>query len=178
MNLSLTPRLRFAFVLLMALVVVNLFASVQARAQRSGGGQSEPRFTDYPAGAKFTGRPARAVLRDRQARMFRTRLKEGAQAGPNFAGHYTVVRWGCGSGCIEMAVVDARTGVIYWPPFSNVVVGMSGTVEDNPSFNIASKLMVVRGALNEQDNDGVYYYVFDKNRFRLVKYVKGESPAH
>jgi hypothetical protein len=42
--------------------------------------------------------------------MYRTRLRDGAAAGPNFAGHHTVVLWGCGTGCQVVAVVDARTG--------------------------------------------------------------------
>ena len=30
--------------------------------------------------------------------------------GPNFAGHYFVVNWGCGSGCLMLVIVDAMTG--------------------------------------------------------------------
>jgi hypothetical protein len=44
--------------------------------------------------------------------MFRTRLREGARKGPNFAGAFTVVVWGCGSSCQIVAVVDAMTGAL------------------------------------------------------------------
>lgn len=47
-----------------------------------------------------------------EARMFRTKINEALAMGPNFAGHYTVATWGCGSGCQEHAVVDAKTGNI------------------------------------------------------------------
>lgn len=47
-----------------------------------------------------------------EARMFRTKINEALAMGPNFAGHYTVATWGCGSGCQEHAVVDAMTGNI------------------------------------------------------------------
>ena len=40
------------------------------------------------------------------------------RAGPNFAGHYYVVQWGCGTGCLRMAVVDAVTGMVFPPPLS------------------------------------------------------------
>ncbi len=42
--------------------------------------------------------------------MYRTKLRDGAVAGPNFAGGYTVVLWGCGTGCQILSVVDPRTG--------------------------------------------------------------------
>lgn len=47
-----------------------------------------------------------------EARMFRTKIIEAAQQGPNFAGHYTVATWGCASGCQQHAVVDAQSGNI------------------------------------------------------------------
>jgi len=50
--------------------------------------------------------------------MFRTKLREGAKKGPNFAGHYTVITWGCGTDCRLVAIVDARTGRVYFAPFT------------------------------------------------------------
>jgi hypothetical protein len=38
--------------------------------------------------------------------------------GPNFAGHRIVIAWGCGSGCIEMAMSDAEPGTVYSLPVS------------------------------------------------------------
>jgi hypothetical protein len=46
----------------------------------------------------------------RYGRAFRTRLREGAGGGPNFAGTFTVVIWGCGAPCQMVAVIDARSG--------------------------------------------------------------------
>jgi hypothetical protein len=40
-----------------------------------------------------------------------------AEAGPNFAGHYVIVTWGCGSSCLMMAIVDLKTGRVFPPPF-------------------------------------------------------------
>ena len=44
------------------------------------------------------------------------RLKNGiskaVKEGANFAGHYAVVEWGCGSNCQEHAVVDVQSGKI------------------------------------------------------------------
>jgi len=70
-----------------------------------------PRFEDYPANATFGGPPAPVRIESaRYGRLYRTRLRDGASRGPNFAGSFTVVVWGCGSSCQIVSVVDARTG--------------------------------------------------------------------
>jgi hypothetical protein len=53
-----------------------------------------------------------------EARTYRTVLREGARAGVNFAGHYTVVMWGCGVPCKRLALIDRGTGTVYFPPVS------------------------------------------------------------
>jgi hypothetical protein len=35
-----------------------------------------------------------------------------AEGGPNFAGHYTVALWGCGTSCQSFAIIDAKTGAV------------------------------------------------------------------
>lgn len=68
-------------------------------------------FRRHPVSETYTGTPAAVDLESHpQARQFRTRLTEGAKQGPNFAGRYTVVEWGCGTSCQQLAVIDARTG--------------------------------------------------------------------
>ena len=49
-----------------------------------------------------------------EAQQFQTAITEGVfnASGPNFAGHYTVASWGCGSTCYSHAVVDNNTGDI------------------------------------------------------------------
>jgi hypothetical protein len=84
--------------------------------------QTMPRFEAYPARNVFRGTPASVDLSSAEgAREFRTMLRQGAAAGPNFAGHYTVVVWGCGSPCQSFAIVDARTGRVTWGPESLTV---------------------------------------------------------
>lgn len=72
-----------------------------------------PRFEDYPSLKRFAGHPAPVLVGSaRYGRMYRTRLRDGARKGPNFAGAFTVVVWGCGSSCQIVAVVDAMTGAL------------------------------------------------------------------
>ena len=53
------------------------------------------------------------VIKTAEARRFRTMIREAAAKGPNFAGHFTVAEWGCGAGCVSVAIIDAATGSIY-----------------------------------------------------------------
>src|SRR5713226_1165513 len=76
-----------------------------------------PRFQDMPVAEKFNGRPAPVKLSTAEARRYRTVIRQGAREGPNFAGHYTIVTWGCGAGCVQFAIVDAKTGAVYSPRF-------------------------------------------------------------
>jgi len=73
-----------------------------------------PQFDDFPVRTIYRGRPAPVDFRsDPTTRHFRTRLTQGAKASPDFAGHYTVVEWGCGTSCGVSTIVDAITGKIY-----------------------------------------------------------------
>lgn len=95
------------------------------------------RFDAYPVRSKSTGPCAQVNLKSHpKARLFRTMLREGAKTGPNFAGHYTIVDWGCGSACLTIAVIDCRNGRVYFAPF----VVSPGIGQD---FRINSRLFIV-----------------------------------
>jgi hypothetical protein len=82
-----------------------------------------PRFSDFPVQSTYRGRPAPAQLTSRFDHRFQTVIRKGADEGPNFAGHYTVVIWGCGTSCAQFVIVDASSGTVYDPPFESVVGG-------------------------------------------------------
>lgn len=71
------------------------------------------RFEDFAAEV-YTGPHAKPDFRHsaKRYRDFPTRLRAGAKGGPNFAGHWAIVGWGCGTGCIEYHMVDSVTGAI------------------------------------------------------------------
>jgi hypothetical protein len=52
----------------------------------------------------------------RKARQFHTVLREAASQGANFNGHYRMVGWGCGTNCIEWAVIDLIDGKVWFAP--------------------------------------------------------------
>src|SRR6266550_3698356 len=107
---------RFMKTALLACMICIFSASVLA--QRKG----PPRFEDYPVRKRFNGNPAPISFRSCSlARTFRTMLKGAVNLGPNFAGHYGVNHWGCGTECIQIGIVDLKTGKVYMPAFSGQV---------------------------------------------------------
>jgi hypothetical protein len=94
---------------LLSVLVLVLPPSVHA--------ESAPRFEDYGVSEVFQGRPAPVDLRSNpDALRFKTELREGAAKGPNFAGHFTVVSWGCGTSCQSIMLVDASSGRVMRSP--------------------------------------------------------------
>jgi hypothetical protein len=69
-----------------------------------------PQFADFAVASVYHGRKAAPVLSTATARSHATAIRRGVASGPNFAGRYTVVTWGCGTHCQRFALVDARTG--------------------------------------------------------------------
>ena len=49
---------------------------------------------------------------------FRTRIRGAAKKTPNFAGHFILEQWGCGTECQMGVLIDARTGDLSWLPIS------------------------------------------------------------
>ncbi len=77
---------------------------------------------------------------DPKAKHFITRIREGCEAeGVNFAGHYTIIEWGCGALCQEMAIVDRISGQIIYShiPF-DTADGHSGT-----RYKIDSRMLII-----------------------------------
>ncbi|HUX80130.1 MAG TPA: hypothetical protein VMW10_10370 [Alphaproteobacteria bacterium] len=74
-----------------------------------------PDFSTYPVSEidVLKEKPAPVDLSSHKgAKTYKSKLQEGAEKGPNFAGHYTVVSIGCGTQCQENWVIDAKTGKI------------------------------------------------------------------
>src|SRR5512140_2109705 len=74
-----------------------------------------PTFSKYPAAVEKPRVKSVDFRHDASARSFRTRLTEAFRGGVNFAGHYVLVGWGCGTGCTNGAIIDTRTGKVIWP---------------------------------------------------------------
>ena len=96
------------------LATVFLFLMLSAKVA-IGQNQNPPfyPFARYPAERTYKGKPVTPKLITPIQSRFRTVLRKGEGKGPNFAGHYTVVEWGCGSKYVSFAVVDAVNGKVF-----------------------------------------------------------------
>ncbi len=147
---------------------ISMLSAALALTLLAEGVQSQtrvPQFKDFPAPETYRGRNAPLVL-TRDDRMFRTRLRDAAKQKPNFAGHYIVTTWGCGTSCLVGAVIDAKTGKVHWWDFT---LCCWEDVDENFKpfeFRLDSKLIVFSGARSEKDGDnGAHFYKFERGRF-------------
>ena len=95
-----------------------------------------------------------------ELRNFYTIMTEEASKGPNFAGHFTFIKWGCGTSCLSYAIVDAISGkiVLFKPVLENLV----------PSYNVNSKLLT----FNEKDE---FRHLEGKNLKEIINSMDLES---
>lgn len=73
-------------------------------------------FANYPAEGKLAHRPAALKLTTPAARRYRTVLRTEAKEGANFNGHYRVAKWGCGTNCVQWAILDLDSGKVWMAP--------------------------------------------------------------
>lgn len=116
----------------------------------------------------------------RNARMYRTNLRNAAKEGVNFAGYYILTSWGCGTNCNEAAIIDARNGKVYFPAqLAGFGVGFESWLgDDDPlEFKPGSKLLILKGyspsELNKEHPVGGYhYFVWNGTTLQKIKFVK------
>lgn len=134
-----------------------------------------PSFDAYPVTREEVANP-----RLNLARRYRTVLRLAITEGPNFAGYYRLVHWGCGTSCAMFAVVNLKTGRVITPEGFSAVGGVNfyadeflpNTESDGWGFRhkSVSKLLVVAGALlSENDSkEGAFYFVLNDEKLYLI----------
>lgn len=177
-------------------LAIALILALPARAEIDAEGYDEhtirpshipknaPKFEDFPAAIYSGPNAAPNVRSSRRSWQYRTRLKDWARAKPNFAGHYILASWGCGTDCSTITIIDAITGKIYHPTGAtfNVAVNIyysllrdgdlwhaSGAVKFRPD----SRLLVLIGNPEEKDeNRGISYYVWEADTLTRIRLVR------
>lgn len=133
---------------------------------------------DYPAKSTLTKKPAPPIINSTLTKLYRTRIRQGAKLGPNFAGNFTVVTWGCGMDAYMLVVVDGKTGKVFEPPFGCMALAdgyglpFGGMVGVNPGYKPDSKLLLVVGLEDSDepnlDDRAATIYLFDGGRFKKI----------
>lgn len=142
-----------------------------------------PRFEDYPATPGNRPPVEPDVRTHPRSRMFRTRIREGARKGPNFAGHYTIVAWGAGTGALGWAIVDADTGKVFHPDnfqyTDNLLVDDALYAPEGSlvKYRLDSRLLVVIGGINEAtENRGISYFLWDAGVLKRIRFAAKPYP--
>gem|GEM_PF-914062 len=118
------------------------------------------RFEDFPA----TATPEESFTKtidfstNPDALWFKTKITEAIKNGVNFAGHYTFAQWGCGSGCLEAAIIDARDGRVSTFGILSENLGYPAYAPDGSevfsfSFKKDSRLLLIHNLCFEGDYD-------------------------
>lgn len=142
-----------------------------------------PRFESFPA-KRFAGKNAKLDLHsDPLTKTFRTQVQKWSKERPNFAGHYILAAWGCGTNCTQLAIIDAITGKVFHPTGVTTIDSTnvhhelleggdpwhaSGAIRFRPDSN----LLVLIG-MPEEDTArrGISYYVWNGTKLSLVLFV-------
>jgi hypothetical protein len=125
-------------------------------------------FRNYPSVADFKGMPATPKLVTSKDETNRTQIRAQERTGPNFAGHFTLAKWGCGSPCLDFVIIDARSGVVYDPTF---VVGCADKngLAAKIDFKLTSRLLITTGFRQGSGCD-TNYYEWDRKQLTLVHF--------
>lgn len=71
------------------------------------------KFEDYPVSETYQGKIAEVDFESApEYKDFFTVITNEAKKGPNFAGKYKIITWGCGSPCQNNIIIDSQTGKI------------------------------------------------------------------
>lgn len=154
-----------------------LLLVIGSTAQNIGGTKKQRtpwRFQDYPARVGFKGKPAKPILVTAREHSYRTEIRYQARKGPDFAGHFTVAEWGCGSPCLYFVIINATSGAIYDP---GIVVGCVNEyrMDAEVHFQLESRLIAVTGVLKTPSSSdevvcGTNYYQWDGKRLSLIHF--------
>ena len=191
-------RVRRIIVCCLALLIAAALKS--ARPQQAA--KPLPRFEDYPVKEAFNRAPHPPIFMTRDQRLFRTRIRDGVEngsgvwingewgrelnrPGPNFAGHYIVIVWGCGAGCIRMAMSDAKTGSVYNPPVSAGGLALPMLMFPNSAgrapdleYRIDSRLMIIKATPHWERRDAAsyaLYFLWQGDNWLLLRRVRIDS---
>ena len=160
-----------------ACLVLACFLCLAPALAAQKGPEKLPDFADYPVREIYQCKPARSQIVTPYQKRFRTVIRESVHEGVNFAGHYAVAIWGCGTSCAQFAVTDVISGRVYDPPLGSVALHLGPDDDHQPqkypdivNAKPDSALMVIEGCPDEGEKCGRFYYHFDQGRFTLLRF--------
>jgi hypothetical protein len=172
-------RIRLAACLLMPWAVPGMAAAAVQVCNANLANVKQPlKFEDFAVPVSHPLKVTPPRIDSSEARRYRTVIRHGAADGSNFAGHFAVVAWGCGSSCSERAIVDTRSGHVYFDRrLRDLDTTQAKAINDKDEqfpayFSVSSRLLVIVGAPNEDESrDGVAFYEWTGSQLKLLRFV-------
>jgi hypothetical protein len=105
------------------------------------------KFSQFPVDVYKGKLAAPNFNTDTEAYSFRTQIRNQCKdKGINFAGHYTIAKWGCGSDCQTVAIVDRLDGKIYYSNLSKINNDIAYGLKCRPN----SRMLILNSGLLER----------------------------
>lgn len=131
-----------------------------------------PQFNDYPAQI-YSGKPAKLLLNNETAKLFRTRLSASLSQKPVFAGEYVLTGWGCGAECLSYTFVNKRTGQVVEKDFG----GETG--DEIIKYKLNSNLLVTRESVFDDEfneiGSNTNFYIMKNNKLVLIQKIPNKK---
>jgi hypothetical protein len=145
-----------------------LGSGYEAAAAVGLGGANKPKPDDYPSRARMAGKTVLPDFRkrDREYNSFRTRIRDGMKKGPNFAGHLSIIQFGCGTGFSAVGVGDNKTG----RP-SRFPRGGEVNMYLDLKFRLNSRLLAAQWLDYETDRCVIEFLDFDRQNWKVVSKI-------
>jgi hypothetical protein len=138
-------------------VTVQLSASAQAATYS---------FEQFAVSSVYNGKTRLPDFsgRDKKYKDYRTRIRNGLKEGPTFAGQYSVIQIGCGTGCSFAFIANNKSGQVFEFPRGG---------EDNLymqlSFNPKSRLLIAQWGNYETDSCNIEYFEWTGQTAKLLE---------
>ena len=125
----------------------------------------DPAADQYKVDQVYSGKTKMPQFkgRDKAYSDFRSRIRDGLKAGPNFAGEYSVVQFGCGSGCSMALVASNRTGQVFDFPR-----GSESNAYMTLQYSRDSRLIVAQWASYNDGSCHIDFFEWKGNKAELI----------
>ncbi len=137
-----------------------------------------PEFRNYPATVENAIATGITQTDEPDSTTYKDKLNESLQNGVNFAGHFVLSTWGCGTDCQSSAIIDAQTGNVLFPTQIGVTsFGAGGLKDKQPlQYQSDSRLLIINGYPTTGDSGkdvraGAWYYEWTGTELKFIKFV-------
>jgi hypothetical protein len=124
-------------------------------------------FESFPKKVIDGNSVKKPILSSKLARQYKTVITLSMSEPANFAGHYRVVQWGCGTDCRGFAIVNKLTGKTYTLPGIDYIGGVMGNDENRLDYRKDSRLFIITGAMNDEI-EGKFFYLWKNEKLQLL----------